>query len=56
LVANPFGRRAFAKGEESRIVVKAGETFRLHFGVLVHSGRADVGAAYAARRAAGRAR
>ena len=54
LVANPFGRRAFTKGEESRIVVKAGETFRLRFGVLVHSGRTDVGVAYAAWRAAGR--
>ncbi|QDU21755.1 DUF6807 family protein [Urbifossiella limnaea] len=56
LVANPFGRRAFTKGEESRIVVKAGETFRLRFGVLVHSGKTDVGAAYAAWRAAGRTR
>jgi hypothetical protein len=54
LVANPFGRRAFTKGEQSRIIVKAGEPFRLRFGVLVHSGKADVGAAYAAWRAAGR--
>ena len=52
LVANPFGRRAFTKGEESRVVVKKGETLRLRFGVLIHSGKTDVGAAYAAWRAA----
>ena len=52
LVANPFGRRAFTRGEESRVVVKAGETFRLRFGVLVHSGKADVGAVYEAWRTA----
>ncbi len=47
LVANPFGRRAFTKGEASRVEVKAGETFRLRFAVLVHSGDADVGAVFA---------
>lgn len=56
LVADPFGRRAFTKGEGSGTVVTAGETFRLRFGVLVHSGKSDVGAAYAAWRAAGRTR
>lgn len=35
LVANPFGRNAFTKGEKSRLVVARGETFRLRFGVLV---------------------
>jgi hypothetical protein len=50
LVANPFGRRAFTKGEESRVIVKAGDTFRLRFGVLVHDGAADVKAAYDAWR------
>ncbi|MEX0701657.1 MAG: PmoA family protein [Planctomycetales bacterium] len=38
LAANPFGRNAFTRGEKSRIVVKPGETFRLRFGVLIHSG------------------
>lgn len=47
LVANPFGRAAFTKGEKSAVVVKKGETFRLRFGVLVHSGKVDVGAAFA---------
>ena len=45
LVANPFGRNAFTKGEKSDLVVRKGETFRLRFGVLVHSG-ADLPAAY----------
>jgi hypothetical protein len=46
LVANPFGRAAFTKGEKSKAVVKKGETFRLRFGVFVHSGEADVAAAF----------
>lgn len=33
LVANPFGQRAFTKGQPSRIEVKPGETLRLRFGV-----------------------
>lgn len=41
LTANPFGRNAFTRGERSRIVVKPGETLRLRFGVLIHSGRAE---------------
>lgn len=46
LVANPFARNAFTKGEKSSVIVRKGETFRLRFGVLVHSGEADVGAIY----------
>lgn len=46
LVANPFGRNAFTRGEKSRIVVKPGETLRLRFGVLFSSGRPDLEAAY----------
>lgn len=51
LVANPFGRRAFTKGERSRIVVNKGESFRLRFGVLLHDGPTesslDLSAAFA---------
>jgi hypothetical protein len=48
LVANPFGKNAFTRGEKSKVAVKkGGEPFRLRFGVLVHSGKVDVGAAYA---------
>lgn len=47
LVANPFGRNAFTKGEKSAVAVKKGETFRLRFGVLVHTEKADVRAAFA---------
>jgi hypothetical protein len=52
LVANPFGQKAFTKGESSRVVVKPGETFRLQFRVLVYdlpAGAApDMGAAFRA--------
>ncbi|HEX6962061.1 MAG TPA: DUF6807 family protein [Lacipirellula sp.] len=37
LVANPFGRQAFGKGEKSAVTVKPGETFRLRYGVFVHA-------------------
>lgn len=46
LVANPFGQNAFTKGEKSKLVVPAGQTFRLRFGVLLHSGNIDLHAAY----------
>ena len=46
LVANPFGRQAFTKGESSRVVVKKGETLTLRFGVLVHDGDLDRPSAY----------
>lgn len=45
LVANPFGRNAFTKGDKSRVVVKPGETLRLRFGILLHSGETDLDAA-----------
>lgn len=37
LIANPFGRQALAGGEPSRVVVEAGETLRLRFGVFAYS-------------------
>ncbi len=50
LVANPFGRRAFGKGDASKVVVEPGETFRLRYGVLMHAGtegsQPDLQAAY----------
>ena len=46
LVANPFGQKAFTKGEPSTVVVKKGEAFRLRFGVLVYAGEFDGSAAY----------
>jgi hypothetical protein len=46
LVANPFGVKAFTKQAASRVVVKPGETLRLRFGVLAHSGEFDPAAAY----------
>lgn len=35
LVANPFGRKDFDRGEESRVPVKRGEIFRLRFAALI---------------------
>jgi hypothetical protein len=50
LVANPFGRAAFHKGVPSKVLVKPGESLRLRYGILVHSGpkdkRPDLDAAY----------
>jgi hypothetical protein len=46
LVANPFGKNAFTRGEKSRVVLKEGDTLRLRFGVLFWSGSPDLGAAY----------
>ncbi|MFA6562540.1 MAG: DUF6807 family protein [Verrucomicrobiia bacterium] len=37
MVANPFGRNAFTKGEKSAVVVKKGKPFHLRFGVLTHA-------------------
>jgi hypothetical protein len=47
LVANPFGRKAFTKGEASRIVVEKGDSFRLRFGVLAYDGQIDLNSGYA---------
>jgi hypothetical protein len=36
VAANPFGRKCFNKGDESKVVVKPGETLLLRYGVLIH--------------------
>ncbi len=36
-VANPFGQKAFTKGEPSSVPVKKGESFTLRFAALIHS-------------------
>jgi hypothetical protein len=52
LVANPFGQQAFSKAQgqsklpAGKLVVAPGQSFRLHFGVLVHSGQTDLDIAY----------
>lgn len=46
LVANPFGQKAFTKQAASRVAVRPGETLRMRFGVLAHSGEFDAGSAY----------
>jgi hypothetical protein len=38
MVANAFGQKAFHQGEESSVVVKPGEKFRLQYGIFLHSG------------------
>jgi hypothetical protein len=37
IVANPFGQKAFTKGEPSSVPVKRGEVFTLRFAALIHS-------------------
>jgi hypothetical protein len=37
IVANPFGQKAFTKGEPSSIPVKKGDTFTLRFAAFIHS-------------------
>jgi hypothetical protein len=37
VAANPFGRHAFTRQEESRIVVPMEKPLRVRFAVLVHS-------------------
>ena len=50
MVANPFGRKSFGKGDKSSVVVKPGEKLRLRYGVLIHSGpkgdKTDLATAY----------
>jgi hypothetical protein len=46
LVANPFGANAFTKGPLSKLRVNAGTTFRLRYGVLIHSGPIDFQGTY----------
>lgn len=51
LLANPFGRKAFGKGETSKVTVERADEFRLRYGVLLHAGpeasKPDLAAAYA---------
>lgn len=47
LVANPFGRKAFGKGDSSRVFVKKGEVLPLRFGVFVHEGDINPNQGYA---------
>lgn len=37
MAANPFGRAAFRAGPTSKISIEKGESFRLSYGILVHS-------------------
>jgi len=39
IVANPFGRAAMKQGAASRVEVKKGESFRLQFAVILHTGK-----------------
>jgi Family of unknown function (DUF6807) len=52
VAANPFGQRAFTGSEPSKVTVPKGQTLRLRYGVLVHSGPIDLDAAYRDVRAA----
>ncbi len=41
IVLNPFGRNAFTKDDKSRIEVKRGETFTLHFAAVIHESASE---------------
>ena len=41
MLANPFGRNAFTKGEKSRVIVTAGDTLRLRWAAFIHSSARD---------------
>lgn len=41
LVANPFGRNAFTKGDKSRIEIKPGDKLDLRFGIWIYSTPSD---------------
>ena len=41
MAANPFGRKAMHKGEESKIIVKPGESLHLRFGVWIYETEPD---------------
>ncbi|MEX0678687.1 MAG: PmoA family protein [Pirellulales bacterium] len=45
LAANPFGRKAFTGGAKSKVTVGKGESLRLRYAVLIHSGPIDLQAA-----------
>ena len=38
-VANPFGRAAMKQGETSSVSIKPGQSLRLQFAAMIHSGR-----------------
>lgn len=46
LVANPFGRNAFTRGEKSSVPLAPGSPLRLRFGLLAHGELPDPAAAY----------
>lgn len=41
MAANPFGRAAFRAGSTSKVPVKAGQSFRLAYGILLHAGPSE---------------
>jgi hypothetical protein len=46
LAANPFGRNAFTGGAKSKVTVRKGQSLRLRFALLIHSGPIDLQAAH----------
>ncbi len=46
VAANPFGRQAFTGSEPSKVTVRPGDSLRLRFALLIHSGPTDLEADY----------
>ena len=41
MAANPFGRKAMKEGDESKVMVKPGESLRLRYGIWIHASEHD---------------
>ncbi|MFM7185433.1 MAG: DUF6807 family protein [Planctomycetota bacterium] len=41
LLANPFGRRSYTKGDSAAVTVSPGESLELHYGLVLHDDVAD---------------
>lgn len=41
MAANPFGRKAMKKGDESKLIVRPGESLRLRYGIWIYTTQRD---------------
>ena len=41
MAANPFGRKAMKKGDQSKVIVKPGEPFKLRYGIWIDASQPD---------------
>ena len=41
MAANPFGRKAMKRGDESKVIVEPGESLKLRYGIWIYASRRD---------------